>query len=242
MKYLIGLIMAALLFSSVGCGHRKSGVPESLSKGQNTRALVAGDKMVYDLDVNWEDAKGAPLGSKQGTVTIEVQKGFKHGPVPADIKKTYHVSEQLEGQGSPTAQINWMGQDAKGALYLLGRLDQSKDWALVTDKAIKPDIPDVLSDGASWGYTVHLSNGKTETNTYKIVGTEKVTTPAGDFQAYKTKTETKVSDGTVATGHVWLRPEFPRGVKLELKITNTKSAKKVTTHLSQLMKSYKLAE
>lgn len=242
MKYLIGLVMAALLLSTIGCGHRKGVVPTSLPNAERTRALAVGDKMVYDLSVSWENAKGTVTSPKEGTLTIEVRNGFKHGTIPSNIPKTYHVSEQLEGQGSPTGQISWMGQDSEGALYFLGRLDQGIEWALVKDKEVKPDTPAVLADGASWSYTMHLSDGKTETDTYKVVGVEKVTTPAGDFEAYKTRTETKISNGTLVTGYVWLRPEFPRGVKAEQDITNTKSAKKITTHIQQVLSSYKLAE
>lgn len=242
MKYLIGLVMLAIIVSSVGCGHHKGEVPTSLRRGEKTRALAVGDKGVYDLAVSWVNPSGRTVDAKDGAVTIEIKEGFKHGAIPANMPKTYHSDEQLDVQGSPSGQINWMGQDPEGAIYFLGRLDEGTEWSLVKDKDIKPDTPAVLQDGLSWSYTSHLSGGKTETTSYKITGMEKVMTPAGDFEAYKTQTETKISDGTLVRGTIWLRPEFPRGVKMIEDVTNAKSPKRIKTHIEEALKSYKLAE
>jgi hypothetical protein len=105
-----------------------------------------------------------------------VREGFEHGPIPAKIEQTYHVSEQLVVEGAASGQIDWAGQGSDGAVYLLGRLDEGTEWSLVKDKNIQCSVPAVLSDGAEWKATVHLSNGKTESESYKIVGVEKVKT------------------------------------------------------------------
>lgn len=243
MRYLTGLIIAAILISAIGCGHKKSGaVPTSLPKGEQTRALTPGDTMTYDLSMSVTDAKGMTQGPILGATVVRVTKGFKHGPLPSNIVNTYHVSDELPALKHPIGQIAWAGQDSKGATYFLGKLDQGKEWALVKDKEIKPDTPAVLSDGSSWSYTVHLSDGTTQTITNKIVGVEKVTTPAGDFEAYKTETENKQSDGRLAKGIVWLRPDLPRPVKVRLDLSNTNQPKGSITSIEQDLRSYKLGK
>lgn len=217
-------------------------MPTSLPRGERTRAISVGDKMTYDLTLSMTNPSGERVGPVQGSVSLEVRKGFKQGKIPSEIKNTFHISEQFQIGATATGRIAFVGQDADGAIYLLGRLDEGEDWTLVKDKDLKMDIPAVLSDGKSWGYTVHLSNGKTETDTFKIVGVENVKTPAGEFEAYKVKVETKVKDGKQENGYVWIRPEFPRPIKLRLDLSNKKTPEKGTTSLEQVLKSYKLAE
>ena len=241
-KYLIGLIVAAIVLSAGGCGRKKSTIPTSLPKGEQTRALAVGDRMVYDLAVSVTNAKGINAGTAQGKVTVKVQKADKHQPVPADVKKTYHISEVMEVQDIPTGQIAWVGQGTDGTIYFLGRLEQGKDWSLVQGKKLNVDTPAILADGKSWGYTTKLSGGKTETDTYKIVGTERVKTPAGEFEAYKAESETKLSDGRHAKGFIWLRPEFPRPIKIRLDLSNVKQLNRSITSVEQVLSSYKFAK
>lgn len=241
MKYLTGLVIAALLFSLVGCGKSEEGVPTSLPRGEKTRPMTVGDKMDYDVFIGMTDSKGKSVGSASGTVTVEVRKAAKHVPVPSNIKKTYHIAERMELGQTASGQISWMGQDSEGAIYLLGRLDQGADWVFVKEKSPKPDVPASLAEGESWGYTARLSDGKTQKDSYKIVGIEKVETDAGELEAYKTEIGTKMSDGRHAKGFIWLRPDLPRPVKFRLDLTYP-DPKKPTTNIEQVLTKYKLAE
>ena len=217
-------------------------MPTSLPRGEHTRPLAVGDKMVYDFRLEAVDPKGQSLGGVQGTLTAEVQKGYKHGPVPKKISKTYHISERLDMKGGSTAQIEWAGQASDGTLYFLGKLDEGKEWVLAKDSGLRTNIPAVLSEGSSWKSTLRLSNGKTETETCKVVGIEKVETPAGEFEAYKTKVESRASDGRRLSGYQWLRPEFPRPIKVRLDSWNTNTAKKGKQHIEEELESYKFAK
>ena len=123
--------------------------------------MKIGDRMTYDIVVTGFSAQGKRLGAAQGKVKLQVRKGFKQGAVPAGIEKTFNVTEQLEVGSGPSGQITWEGQDADGAIYFLGRLDEGKEWALVTDKKLMLDVPAVLEEGKSWQYTMRLSDGKT---------------------------------------------------------------------------------
>lgn len=242
MRYLSGMILAVLLLFAVGCGQRKDVVPTSLRSGERTREMKIGDRMTYDIVVTGFSAQGKRLGAAQGKVKLQVRKGFKQGAVPAGIEKTFNVTEQLEVGSGPSGQITWEGQDADGAIYFLGRLDEGKEWALVTDKKPMLDVPAVLEEGKSWKYTMRLSDGKTETDSYKIEKIDKVRVPAGEFEAYKTKVTVTVSDGRLATGYAWLRPELPRPIKTQIDIQNTKRGKGRTNHIEQVLNSYKFAK
>jgi hypothetical protein len=161
--------------------------------------------------------------------------------VPSKIERTYNLTEQLELGRTPMGQITWMGQDADGEIDFLGRLDEGKEWVLTKDKTAMMDMPAVLEDGKSWQYTMHLSDGKTETDSYKIEKIEKIRVPAGEFEAYKTKIEVRVTDGRHATGYAWLRPELPRPIKTQMDIKYTRPGKN-TNHIEQVLNSYKFAK
>ncbi len=242
MRYLAGLILIALLLCSAGCGRKSEGIPTSLRRGERTHALSVGDKIVHDLTVKSVNPKGKVVATTKGTITAEVRDGFKHGPLPAGVAKTFHISEVLQIGSSAAGQIDWTGQDSDGNIYFLGRLDEGTEWTLVTDKKGKTSIPAVLEEDASWEYTAKLSNGKTETDTFEVVGVEKVKTPAGEFEAYKTKIETKSSDGRRASGYQWLRPDLPRPVKISLDAWNTRTPKRGKQHAEAVMKSYEFAK
>ena len=237
-KYLMSLMMVFVLLT-VGCGHRKGVVSNSLSPNEHTRQMAVGDKMVYDIDVAWLRPDGSVSNSASGTVKVDVREGYKHGNVPRVIKRHFDVANTMEIGSSATGEIDWLGQDADGAVYFLGRLSEGTEWALVKDTVPQLDLPAVLTDKSSWKYTMHLTNGP-ETNAGAVIRLEKVKTAAGEFEAYKTEVSGVTSDGNVIKGYTWYRPEFPLGVKIEQTISNKKNPK-VITHYVQTLKSYQFA-
>ncbi len=134
---------------------------------------------------------------------------------------------------------HWYGQNPSGALYFLGRRESGGDWAMARNPTQCQDVPPVLSKASSWGYTSRLANGRQETISYKIVGVEKVDTPAGVLTAYKTQWRATRTNGAKMSGYVWIRPEFPLGIKTDAYITSP-SAPNTTIHVVETLKSYHL--
>lgn len=235
---MMGLLAVALLAAVAGCGD-KGKVPTSIGSNQSTRQIAAGDKFVYDVTLTELRKDGSVVASRSGTVTVDVRKGTKHAKVPARIKRTFHVAETMEMNGAASGDIIWMGQDDDGAVYFLGRLGEGSEWALLKGSKPRVDVPAVLTEKTSWDYTTHMTNGD-EKNKGKVIKAEKVETAAGELEAYKATTEGVTSEGNAFKGYMWLRPEFPLGVKSDQMVTSKRAKTKL--HIVQTLKSYKFAE
>jgi hypothetical protein len=237
-RFATAILLLALL-AAPGCGPRTTSVPTNLTSGCQTRCMLPGDRMVFEVDMDQTDAE--MIKSDSGTIIKTVEKGKSHGPsFTGAIAQTVHVTHRTKySAGMRGLVTHWYGQNPSGAVYFLGRCESGDDWAVAKNPTQCQDVPSVLSKASSWGYTARLTSGQREMIHYEIVGVEKVETPAGVFEAYKAHWRATRASGALMSGYVWVRPEFPLGIKTDAYITSP-SAPGTTIHVVESLKSYHL--
>ena len=239
MKFTIAILLLALLVTA-GCGQHTATVPKALTAGQHTRCMAPGDELVFDVSMTQTDV--TVRQSDRGTITKTIEAGTSHGPsYRGAIAQTVHVIHRgKDSAGARGRVVHWYGQNPSGAVYFLGRRESGASWAVARNATQCMDVPPILTGASSWGYTARLTGGHSETISYKIVGVEKVNTPAGVFEAYKTRWNATKADGTLMSGYLWIRPEFPLGIKTDTHITSAVAPGK-TVHVVENLKSYHFA-
>jgi hypothetical protein len=237
-RFATATILIALLVTA-GCGPRTTTVPANLTAGLHTRCMAPGDELVFNVTV--ERIGETTRESDRGMITKTIEAGTSHGPsYKGAIAQTVHVVHRgQDSAGTRGRLIHWYGQNPSGAVYFLGRRESGAGWAVVKNAPQCQDVPPILTGASSWGYTARLTNGHSETISYKIVRLEKVTTPAGVFEAYKTQWSETKADGTLMSGYLWIRPEFPLGIKTDTYITSP-AARGKSIHVVESLRSYHL--
>lgn len=241
MRYPICAMAMFLSLSLMGCSQNVL-VPTPLAANQQTRAMVIGDKLTYDVTSS-ADMGTYFLKEIKGTDIISVEAASNHDrALPSKIVRTFDIKEVTNlDSGQSNTSIMWCGQDVSGTIYLLGMSKNGLDWGLVTDASYPVDTPSRLANGMAWSYTAHFSNGESLSQNSKIVGIERISTPAGEFDAYKVQVFIKDSEGLVITGYQWIRPELG-SIKMDMVVSREKENHELKVHMVTILKSYRLVD
>lgn len=229
-NYFLIIIATTLALSVLGCRHRAVATNTYTGQQQNMTMLHAGDKAEYSLNGNTQISLGAnSLSQIQGTghKTVTVVAGTNHGrAVPSYVVETFDIQsdnqEQAKGRSKSWTDVIWIGKDVSGNLYLLGESPDGAKWDVVTDTNAPLYMPSKLSVGYSWGYIAHFASGSTESLDMKCVGMEKLSTPVGEYNAYKvSETGTHTRLRVNLSGYIWLTSSQPFIFELKGQISST---------------------
>gem|GEM_PF-5082751 len=210
------------VFAVVGCllyltGCSQRGAVTGVSQSSQGRVAVRiGDTAEYSLNTRLahsvgKDASLRAIGSKRYTVVA----GANHGrSLPSFIIRTYELREDSKQRAGLMSRsrtfVSWLGEDQSGNIYLLGESLEGVEWDVVTDANPPLQWPCAIKEGDSWEYSAHFASGGVETVSFKCVGTERLKTPAGEYDALKLSlamSHTRL--GVDTTGYTWVTPSLP---------------------------------
>lgn len=183
------LIWASLAAFSIGCGG--GGGSANLSDVEPVPTLVAyqsGDSWEYDISGTYRDEDGSR--SFTGTLTRNLMLDTFDGGLVFKLTATLTLSPS----GLPTQSTissTWFRQLPDRSVVLLARRDADGTLKRIISGATP--IPGTWYRGLPVTSVRWFDNGETETYRLTVVGSQRVSVPAGSFNAWKTVETTSYS-------------------------------------------------
>lgn len=216
------LVSIIALAAIVGCSRQGAVISNRLSK----HSPEIGDRAEYSID-----GKVALFGTNvalQSTgrrTSRVVAPTNRRRPVPAYIVRSFDLREdqfqQIGGQRAKrSTAVTRLGEDASGNLYLLGESLDGRKWEFTADATLPLYMPAEIRSDSAWGYAAKFDTGSEESVAYRCVGMERITTPAGQYEAFKISEKVTRSGLPSYAGYIWISPDLPYVLEVKLDVTS----------------------
>jgi hypothetical protein len=236
MKRIFGILLAALIvLGLVGCGNKTAQKHKKvvLHKLQNkVKPMHIGDKYVYAVDVMFvEPGKAQEVRGMQTLAIIGTVRTAQG--VTAYVRQT-ELHEQTEAKAvrdkkvfkTRTAKTSeYMYQDATGTEFEYGGINEAGKEFFITEpkQGFFVFQPSPITVGTTFHQKSKDTGGGTTDMNFKVIGTETITTPAGEFECYKIESF-GTNDGAEMKGMEWYAPQIGEDVRFAYS-TRDKSGK-----------------
>ena len=195
------LPIAAFLLISCGGGG------ESAVRPQNSfRANNIGDSWNYDVSINF-----GQFGAYKGTIVEALTADTYSGQSTIRDTRTFYLTLKT----GPATITSYSEISLKGVL--LATMVNAKLYDVISDTFT---VGRTIDGSTRTAGVITLSNGTTLTETYRVVGTEKVATKAGTFDCWVVAQTVISSDGTIDRFTMWVAPEIGGYVKISDRTVN----------------------
>jgi hypothetical protein len=147
------------------------------------RAIVDGDSWTYSISGTSESISSGPVS---GTIVETASEDTTKSPGNVDVRAidTKATLQLGENQG-PISLRDWIVQDKNGAIWRYGGRNGMSFWVEAPQSGCYCLMASPLGPTASWGSGLSLSTGFRGSFVLSVIGTDRVTVPAGTFDTYK---------------------------------------------------------
>ena len=227
-----------MLFGAIGtiltgCSRHPADDQSPILSMRATNSPRIGDKAVYSFKASMArqgvgsgiDVSGSAVYKME---TARDDTGAKAPFLVRCFNLVQHQEQIRMGRGQSNTLIVRLGEDTAGNLYLLGKLREGKRWDFVTDTKPPLCMPAEIGSESAWQYTAHYASGSVESVAYSCLGSERVKTPAGEYNAYKLRVSMTFSQKPGATGYVWISPDLPHVFELRSELSSAGQDKAIS--------------
>lgn len=241
MRKILVVILAISLFVCVVASAEIKSTGEKAEVAANVLRPLPGDNAEYRVvGKTKRDGSSVDLtGSSKRSIKVSPLEPDGKSPKLADL---YALCQEVEIFAKGVSQFSTKGGecfgfDSIGNTYKFAEASGNKNWQLVRTQALPLELPAELSIEKKWLSTCVLPDSTTK-NTSIVLGTEVISTPAGEFFTYKVEKTTIIPGEGPIIDCQWISPKLGFPIKEEVQIHDTD----VEVDLVYTLQSYHLAK